>query len=177
VQAAPINDSERLHLVLRSPEFFGVSLAGRLVDAEAMIHASLPPWWPDEHANSVMQRRQRQLAVSPADAPWLLRAMVRHGDRNVVGYINFHGLPDTQGRAELGYTVFEEYRREGFATEAIVAMMRWAREVHEVRRFLISISPKNAPSLALALKLGFSQVGKQMDLEDGLEYVFELQVP
>jgi RimJ/RimL family protein N-acetyltransferase len=56
-------------------------------------------------------------------------------------------------------------------------MMRWAREVHEVRRFLLSISPKNAPSLALALKLGFSQVGKQMDLEDGLEYVFELQVP
>jgi hypothetical protein len=39
------------------------------------------------------------------------------------------------------------------------------------------ISPTNAPSLALAGKLGFEQVGKQMDLEDGLEYVFELEIP
>jgi RimJ/RimL family protein N-acetyltransferase len=169
--------SERLHLVRFSPEFFAASLEDRLAAAEALIDAHLPSWWPDEHARAVIQRRQRQIAATPSDAPWLLRAMVRREDRAVVGYINFHGPPDSYGRAELGYTVFEEHRRQGYATEAVLAMMRWAREEHLVRGFLLSISPTNAPSLALAAKLGFTQIGEQMDLEDGLEYVFELAIP
>lgn len=121
-----------------------------------------------------MDRRARQIAEDPASAPWLLRAMVRRDNREVVGYINFHGPSDDEGRAELGYTVFEEHRRRGYATEAMQAMMNWARQEHGVQRFLLSISPQNAPSLGLAAKLGFAQVGKQMDLEDGLEYVFAL---
>jgi RimJ/RimL family protein N-acetyltransferase len=40
-----------------------------------------------------------------------------------------------------------------------------------------SISPRNEPSLALARKLGFEQVGEQFDEEDGLELVFELTLP
>jgi RimJ/RimL family protein N-acetyltransferase len=170
-------ESERLYLVLLSPEFFAASLEGRLTDAESMINAGLPSWWPDEHARAVMDRRRRQIEATPSDAPWLLRAMVRREDRIVVGYINFHGPPDAQGRAELGYTVFEEHRRQGYATEAVLAMMAWATTEHGVRRFLLSISPQNVPSLGLAAKLGFEQVGKQMDLEDGLEYVFELAMP
>jgi RimJ/RimL family protein N-acetyltransferase len=50
---------------------------------------------------------------------------------------------------------------------------RAARE-HGVERFFVSIAPDNASSLAMAAKLGFRQVGEQIDEEDGLEYVFEL---
>jgi RimJ/RimL family protein N-acetyltransferase len=177
VQASSIIESERLHLVLLSQQFFDASAFGRLAEAEAMIDATLPSWWPDQHARSVMRRRTRQLEASPEVGPWLLRAMVRPEDRLVVGYINFHGPPDEKGRAELGYTVFEEHRRRGYATEAVLAMMRWAYEMHDVHRFMLSISPHNPPSLGLAAKLGFVQTGKQMDLIDGLEYVFELEMP
>ncbi len=177
MQAAPAIESERLHLVLLGLDFFAASLEGRNADAEALIDAHLPAWWPDEHARRVMGRRARQITEDQATAPWLLRAMVRREDRVVVGYINFHGPPDARGRAELGYTVFEEHRRRGYATEAVLAMMGWARQEQGVRRFLLSISPTNAPSLGLAAKLGFAQTGKQMDIEDGLEYVFELTVP
>jgi RimJ/RimL family protein N-acetyltransferase len=45
---------------------------------------------------------------------------------------------------------------------------------HAINRFLVSISPDNEPSLALAEKMGFQRIGEQMDPEDGLEYVFEL---
>jgi RimJ/RimL family protein N-acetyltransferase len=53
-------------------------------------------------------------------------------------------------------------------------MMRWALGGHGITRFRVSIAPDNAPSLALAAKLGFQRTGEQMDPEDGLEYVFEL---
>ena len=42
-----------------------------------------------------------------------------------------------------------------------------------MRRFLLSISPENAPSLALAEKLGFRKIGSKIDEEDGPEEIWE----
>ena len=42
------------------------------------------------------------------------------------------------------------------------------------RRSCSPSRPDNAASLAIAAKLGFTQVGEQMDEVDGLEWVFRL---
>lgn len=73
--------------------------------------------------------------------------------------------------------MFESERRRGYATESVLAMMAWAGEEHGVRRFLLSISPDNDPSLGLAGKLGFQRIGSQIDEVDGEEYVFDLIRP
>jgi RimJ/RimL family protein N-acetyltransferase len=99
--------------------------------------------------------------------------VLREGGRVMAGHIGFHG-PPTDGSLELGYTVFPKYRRQGLAMEAAQAMMDWAAGQAEIRRFVLSIGPSNEASLAMAEKLGFTQVGEQMDEVDGLEYVFEL---
>src|SRR5207249_1449672 len=136
--------------------------------------AVLPVDWPEPHLVSVMQRRLAQMTLEPASRPWLLRAMVRREDRTAVGYINFHGPPNEEGQAELGYTVFGSERRRGYATEAVEAMMALARDTHGVHRFLLSISPANAPSLGMAAKLGFERVGSQVDEIAGVEDVSEI---
>lgn len=69
--------------------------------------------------------------------------------------------------------MFEEYRRQGFAYEAAGALMNWARTEHGVKRFVVSISPENTPSLALAAKFGFRKIGSHIDEVDGLEEIFE----
>jgi GNAT superfamily N-acetyltransferase len=76
---------------------------------------------------------------------------------------------------EIGYTTFEPFRGRGLATEAVSALMGWARKERDVGRFILSISPDNAPSLVIARKLGFVQTGEQWDDDDGLELVFELE--
>ena len=164
--------STRLDMVWMSPAFLEAALAGRHAEAEAMIGGTLPSWWPDE--TYWLTRRLEEMQTDPAVGPWLMRAMRRRSDGVVVGNISFHGPPDDQGRAELGYTVFEAYRRQGYASEAALALMSWAREQHGIRRFVVSISPANEPSLAMAAKLGFLRTGTQMDDIDGEEYVFEL---
>ena len=169
--------SERLDLVLMSNNFMLASLSASIAEAEALLGARLPRSWPDNYARAVIERRLRQIAAAPGDAPWLLRAMVRREDGRVVGCVNFHGPPNEEGQAELGYTVFEDERRQGYATEAILAMMLRAREVRGVRRFLLSISPANEASLRLAAKLGFQRIGSQIDEIDGEEQVFELVQP
>jgi RimJ/RimL family protein N-acetyltransferase len=53
-------------------------------------------------------------------------------------------------------------------------MMHWAHTERSVETFVLSISPENRPSLAMAAKLGFERVGSRMDEIDGEEWVFEL---
>jgi RimJ/RimL family protein N-acetyltransferase len=172
---APIT-TERLRLVWMSPSFMRASLEGRREEAEAILDARLPGHWPDEPAKRVMEVRVEQMVRRPESGEWLLRAIVERESGTVVGYINFHGPPE-EGRAELGYTIFEDRRRRGYATEAIRGMMAWARSAHDVERFVLSISPENEPSLALAAKLGFERIGSQVDPIAGEEWVFELPPP
>ena len=97
----------------------------------------------------------------------------------MIGFIGFHTLPGADylnpyapGSVEFGYTIFVDYRRKGYASEAAGALMDWATREHDVTRFVVSISPINKPSLRLAQKFGFRKVGTVTDIEDGVEDVF-----
>jgi RimJ/RimL family protein N-acetyltransferase len=173
----PVIASERLDLAWMSAAFIVASLDGRRDAAASLISASLPEDWPDEEARRRLAQRLEQMQRDPSEAPWLLRAMISRAAMEMVGALNFHGRPNAQGQAKLGYTVFPAHRQRGYATEAALAMMGWARHEHEVHRFLLSISPDNAASLRVADKLGFRRIGVQMDEIDGEEYVFELVLP
>ncbi len=160
-----------------SADFIEAVLEGRQAAAETMESLKLPPGWGSgEDDGRILRRRLKQMREDPSLQPWLARAMVmRTPDRTMTGFINFHGRPDSRNAVELGYTVVPEFRRRGYATEAVKGMMDWVVREHGVTLFIVSISPDNAPSLAMARKLGFAQVGTQMDEEDGLELVLELR--
>lgn len=158
-----------------SAEFMRASLAGEFVLASLLISAELPVMWPGRTGRT-MRYRLDQLSVDPLSQPWLLRAMVlREPVRRVIGHIGFHAPPDN-GSVEVGYTVDADYRRQGYAFEAVQALFAWANAEHHICRFRASIAPDNVPSLALARKLGFVQTGTQWDEEDGEELVFQLDL-
>jgi RimJ/RimL family protein N-acetyltransferase len=173
MDTAPVR-CERFELVLFSLEFIDALLAGDLAVAERELNVRFPAedWLP--YAVHMLRLRRADLLRDPSVRPWITRAMALP-DRRMAGYIGFHGAPDADGIAEMGYTVFDGYRRQGLAYEAARAMMDWACTERGVRRFRVTISPANAPSLAMAAKLGFAQTGEQMDEIDGLELVFDLQ--
>jgi [ribosomal protein S5]-alanine N-acetyltransferase len=123
--------------------------------------------------------RLAQIRQDLASQPWLLRAIVIRESGVMVGHINFHSPPQPgcqTGTApegvELGYTIHEPHRRRGYATEAALAMMQWAYSQHGQRFFLLSISPQNLASTAMAETLGFVQCGSHIDDVDGLEIEF-----
>ncbi len=95
-------------------------------------------------------------------------------ERRLIGHIGFHDPPGPEGKVEVGYTVWPEHRRQGYAQEAVEALFDWAEREHGIHRFVASVGPWNEPSLGLVRKLGFVQTGVQMDEYDGLELVFEL---
>ncbi len=170
--------TDRLDLVPFTAEFLRASLAGKLAEAEQILGAILPTDWPDYPR--VHRLRLSQLEADPALLCWLLRGMVLRSERRLIGHIGFHTAPGPDylsalapGGVEFGFDVFAPYRRCGFASEAAGALMRWARARHGVTRFVVTISPENAPSLGLAAKFGFRRIGSHVDDEDGLEDIFE----
>jgi [ribosomal protein S5]-alanine N-acetyltransferase len=169
--------SARLDLVSLSPLILEALLDGRRGDAEAELSAGLPVDWPDADVEPFLRLRLGQMVEDPETQRWLVRALVRRQDGTMIGHAGFHGPPGTgglaPGKAELGYTVFPTFRGRGYATEAALGLMEWA-EGRGTRRFVASVGPANAPSLAIVRKLGFVQTGEQWDDEDGLELVFEL---
>lgn len=145
---------------------------------------AVPAGWPDEHDAGFLRGRQAPMLVDPGLAQWV-RAVVMAGDGPVpvmVGHAGFHGPPGVNGAGamdalEIGYTIFPAYRGRGYATEAAAALIEWAGREHGIRRFIASVAPDNAPSLAVVARLGFRQVGEQWDEEDGLELVYERYLP
>ena len=97
----------------------------------------------------------------------------------MVGNIGFHGEPGINAAGalaalEIGYGVRPDRRRQGYATEAVGALLDWARG-QGISHFVASVAPDNEPSLAIVRKLGFVRTGEHIDPEDGLEHVFELR--
>jgi ribosomal-protein-alanine N-acetyltransferase len=157
-------------------------LLGRRSDAELEARLALPASWPDTHDERFLTRKLAQMREDPQLQQWVMRALVLpDGERPMIGHAGFHGAPGINSvkasdAVEVGYSVFPPYREQGFATEAVRGLVRWASEEHGVRRFIASVAPDNAPSLALVQRLGFVETGRHWDDEDGDELEFELRL-
>lgn len=172
--------SPRLELIAMSPAFLDSSIKGDLESAARLLGLTVPVDWLE--AKWLMEMRLAKMRENAALEPWLLRAVGLRETKSMIGFIGFHALPGAEylssyapGAVEFGYTVFPDYRKMGYASEAAGALMQWAIQEHGVTRFVLSISPINEPSLRLARKFGFRKVGSVTDPEDGVEDVFLLE--
>lgn len=177
----PPIESERLSLRAISAAGLEACLNGDVDLAARWLDLTIPPDWSE--MTGLMRRRLEQLREDPALAPWLVRAIGLRQTGAMIGHLGFHTAPNPDylqdiapGGVEIGYTVYPAYRRQGYASEACEALMTWAYQVHAVRRFVLSISPTNEPSLRIARHFGFQKVGSQMDEEDGPEDIFVLEM-
>jgi RimJ/RimL family protein N-acetyltransferase len=164
--------TERLELVPLGAELISALLEG------GKLPFAVPADWPDQHDARFLRIRLRQLGGQPDRIEWPVYAIVRGGE--MVGHIGYHGPPgvnarNAEGAVEVGYTVFPEHRRQGVAGEAVRGLLARTQE-RGVERVIASVAPDNDPSLALVRRLGFVEVGRHWDDEDGEELEFELDI-
>jgi RimJ/RimL family protein N-acetyltransferase len=171
--ASPIRTT-RLELVPLDPAALRHMIVGDRAAAEHILRLALPPDFPtDNERAGFLPIQLQRMKANPKRRDWMARLMVTHTN-GVVGHCGFHGPPDIIGRAEIGYTVFAPFRGQGFAKEAAAALVRWAFGQGE-KEVYASVSPRNAPSLAVVRAVGFTQIGTQEDEVDGLELVFAIR--
>ena len=93
---------------------------------------------------------------------WGDRLMItRVGERRIVGSVVFHGHPDEDGVADIGYGVDDALRGRGIATEATLACIRWALDQPAVLAVTATIHSLNVPSQRVAEKVGMTRVGSR----------------
>ena len=170
----------RLILRLLGPEVSNACLNNNLVTAQDLLRVAIPEEFLDKLSS--LQHDRRQLEEDPEYKPWASRALILKDEMTMIGLIRFHGSPVAhaekpymKGAVELGYRIFSNYRRQGYAREAVSGMINWATEGFCVHRFIASISPENSPSLALVRSLGFIKIDEVMDEVDGIEHVYMLE--
>ena len=175
MRVSPIR-TPRLELIAFDPRAIRALIDGDRVHAEVRLGAVLPDEFPNEdELHGFLAVQLQRMEASPDRRAWMARLM-RSRAGEAIGHCGFHGPPEIIGRAEIGYTVFERFRRQGYATEAARALLRWAFR-HGEKEVYASVSPHNAASLAVVRRLGFRQVGTQEDEVDGPELVFAIEKP
>ena len=131
-----------------------------LEDRPAAVRAlgvELSPEWPAPHLAGVLRRHA---AASEPDACFGVWVMIERATGTVVGDIGFHGPPDAAGRVEIGYSVVPVRHGRGYATEAAVALVRWARAQPGVLAVVAGCDPGNAASATVLERAGFVRAGE-----------------
>ena len=118
--------------------------------------------------------RLPQAKKDPSTNKWFVRLIIEKTSNNVIGSVSFHEPPNAEGVLEVGLAIVPAKQRNGYATEALIAMWTWATEHDEVKTLRYCVGVDNQPSQALIASLGFSRVGQQIDDIDGPEDIFEM---
>lgn len=151
-------ETQNLTVVLQSPD-----------QVRAIIDA-LPPSEKREVSPDWLAR----ISSSDAADPWLHGfALVERASGTTVGSAAFKGPPDADGVAEIAYSVSEEHRGKGYATEAARALTEFALATAQVRIVRAHTRPASNASTTVLTRCGFRNVGEVVDPEDGLVWRWE----
>ena len=96
------------------------------------------------------------LFLRHGDERWGFSLVVRQEDSRVVGEIGFVG-PPMDSAVMIGYAIVPSARRQGYATEAIVALTDWALAQPEVGEVRAQTLPDNEASIRALLRAGFEE--------------------
>ncbi|MFD5075539.1 GNAT family N-acetyltransferase [Streptomyces sp. NPDC058371] len=96
---------------------------------------------------------------------WGMFVLVRREDGRAVGAIGFHGVPDGESRAEVGYDLVEAARGNGYATEALRALSEWALARDDVKLLFAAVERSNVPSQKVVSRAGFGRASADVERE------------
>ena len=96
--------------------------------------------------------------IHPDQWDWHAIWMIELKDGTHIGELCFKGL-SADGTAEIGYGISEEYQNNGYATEAVRAVLEWAFSHPEVTAVEAETDDDNIASKRVLEKCGFALNG------------------
>lgn len=121
-----------------------------------LLEAELPEYWPPPLNDDASAKFFADyLMANPGAAGWTMWFFIlKEPRRIVIGNGGFKGQPHA-GTVETGYSIVPEFQRQGFASEAVAALIEWAFGHADVQRVIAETLPELDASRALLRKLGF----------------------
>jgi [ribosomal protein S5]-alanine N-acetyltransferase len=134
LRPARADDLEPLHAILS--------------DARAMAYWSSPP---HEHIDHTREWLASMIAIQPSEGEDFIVEL----DGQLIGKAGLWRFP------EIGFLFHPHYWGQGFAREALGAVIERAFTVHGLARIEADVDPRNLRSLSLVDRLGFRETGRK----------------
>ncbi len=76
--------------------------------------------------------------------------------KTIIADLSFKGAPNENGEIEIGYGTQPDHQNKGFMTEAVFAMIHWAKMQKNVKAIRAETRKDNIPSIMILKKNKFS---------------------
>ena len=146
-------------------------IAGMLADPEVMRHYP-KPLSREESADWIA----RQLARYAADGHGLWLVVQRETGAPIGQVGLMRQIVEGATESEIGYLLDRPFWHRGFATEAAAGVRDQARTVRGLTRLVSLIRPENAPSQAVARRLGMTPE-REVEFHGRPHLLFALSAP
>jgi [ribosomal protein S5]-alanine N-acetyltransferase len=141
--------------------------------AEAIVGAAFPSSWPsDELLVSGFPYARDAIKADPETRLWGDSLVLLKDDPKVIGSVVFHGHP-CDGVAEVGYSIEESHRNNGYAVEATAASVDWALTQVGIEAVQATTFEWHLASLGVIRGIGMKQVALRDHDTLGALLVFE----
>ena len=114
----------------------------------------IPRFTRDEFERRVGQRPKQLHARAIGRFEWLVSLA---DSRRPIGWVSLRIGEEMRGAAEAGYSLLASYRGQGYATEAVGAMVDAAFRESDLSRVDACCVPENATSRRVLERLGFRE--------------------
>lgn len=145
---------------LRQPSF-----TLRCEAPEGALDVRFPPQWPGDP----LPLFPALLAGLPShqDELGFTFAVVTRASPEAVGQVGIHSPPDDTGAVEIGYGLSPSARGQGYATEAVGALVQHLHGQENISTVTARTAHGNRASERVLEKLGFVQTGVGWSREEG----------
>jgi ribosomal-protein-alanine N-acetyltransferase len=83
---------------------------------------------------------------------WGVWLVINKETNKVIGDIGFKGKPDQENSIEIGYGILPAAQQNGFATEAVREIIKWAFSIEHVHKIIAECLEDNEPSIKVLEK-------------------------
>jgi [ribosomal protein S5]-alanine N-acetyltransferase len=156
--------TQRLELLPCSLEVAQASVIRNKSHVEKLLGVRVPDDWYGSEVLDILPIYAQMLIDDPSQLGWGVWLMIHIADSTLIGDLGFIGKPDQTGTVEMGYEVLPAYRQQGFAFEAVEALVNFAFTQPELKRIIAHSPDDHVASIRILEKLGMQQIAKDENL-------------
>lgn len=152
-------DTQRLELLPCSLEVAQATLAKNKPLLEKLLTAYIPDDWYNTEVQAFLPKYIELLKSDYSQLGYGVWLIIRTDDSTLVGNLGFGGKSDDE-TLEIGYEILAAYRNEGYATEAVEALIDFAFTQLAAKKIIAHTPIDNVASIRVLEKLGMQNVEK-----------------
>lgn len=110
----------------------------------------------------IVKGQLEKIVKNPNDYLWQsFWLLIRKSDRVVVGSADFKVNPNAVQEVEIGYGLGKDFEHNGYMTEAVQVMCRWALEQEHVSHIIAETDIDGFASQRILQRCGFAEEKRQ----------------